>query len=77
MSPTSQERKADAFAALHCGLAVPSLTVGDIVAAGAQRISVGGSLSWVAAKAFADAAIAIRDEGDARHSLPCCLWLSG
>jgi 2-methylisocitrate lyase-like PEP mutase family enzyme len=45
-------------------LAVPGLTVAEIFEAGAQRISVGGALAWVAAKAFADAAAAMRDEGD-------------
>ena len=45
-------------------LAVPGLSVAEIVDAGAQRISVGGSLNWVAVKAFADAASAIRDRGD-------------
>ena len=45
-------------------LAVPGLSVAEIVEAGAQRISVGGSLTWVAVKAFADAAGAIRDRGD-------------
>jgi len=45
-------------------LAVPGLSVAEIVDAGAQRISVGGSLTWVAVKAFADAASAIRDRGD-------------
>jgi 2-methylisocitrate lyase-like PEP mutase family enzyme len=45
-------------------LAVPSLSFAEIAEAGAQRVSVGGSLTWVATKAFADAAAAIRDEGD-------------
>ena len=45
-------------------LAVPALSVAEIVDAGAQRISVGGSLTWVAVKALADAAGAIRDAGD-------------
>jgi len=45
-------------------LARPELSIAEIVAAGAQRISVGGALAWVAAKAFADAATAIRDTGD-------------
>jgi 2-methylisocitrate lyase-like PEP mutase family enzyme len=45
-------------------LAVPQLTVRQITAGGAQRISVGGALTWVAAKAVADAATAIRDSGD-------------
>jgi len=45
-------------------LAVPSLSFEEIAGAGAQRVSVGGALTWVAAKAFADAATAIRDRGD-------------
>jgi 2-methylisocitrate lyase-like PEP mutase family enzyme len=45
-------------------LAVPSLTVAEIVLAGAQRISVGGALAWVAISALTDAATAIRDRGD-------------
>jgi 2-methylisocitrate lyase-like PEP mutase family enzyme len=44
-------------------LADPSLSVGDVVAAGAQRISVGGSLAWAAIEAMAGAAIEIRDTG--------------
>ena len=45
-------------------LAVPGLTVAEVFEAGAQRVSVGGALTWVAAKALADAAVALRDEGD-------------
>jgi 2-methylisocitrate lyase-like PEP mutase family enzyme len=45
-------------------LALPGLTLAEIVGAGAQRISVGGGLAWVAAKAVVDAATAIRDGGD-------------
>jgi 2-methylisocitrate lyase-like PEP mutase family enzyme len=45
-------------------LALPSLTVAEIFEAGAQRISVGGSLAWVAIGAFAEAATKIRDDGD-------------
>ena len=45
-------------------LAHPRLTVAEIVEAGGQRISVGGNLTWVAAAALADAAEAIRDDGD-------------
>ena len=45
-------------------LALGSLTFAEIAEAGAQRVSVGGALTWVAAKAFAGAATAIRDEGD-------------
>jgi 2-methylisocitrate lyase-like PEP mutase family enzyme len=61
-------------------LAVPHLTVAEIFSAGAQRISVGGALTWVAAKAFADAAIAIRDHGDLSAlaaRLPLGDWLGG
>src|SRR5262245_6569762 len=42
-------------------LAVPSLSFAEIAAAGAQRVSVGGALTWVAASAAADAAAALRD----------------
>jgi 2-methylisocitrate lyase-like PEP mutase family enzyme len=42
-------------------LAVPFLSFGEIAAAGARRISVGGALTWVAARAAADAAAALGD----------------
>jgi 2-methylisocitrate lyase-like PEP mutase family enzyme len=42
-------------------LAVPSLSLAEITGAGAQRVSVGGALTWVAAKALVDAATALRD----------------
>jgi 2-methylisocitrate lyase-like PEP mutase family enzyme len=45
-------------------LASPHLSLAQIFEAGAQRVSVGGSLTWVAVKAMADAAVAIRDLGD-------------
>jgi len=45
-------------------LARPNLSVADIAGAGAQRVSVGGALTWVAARALADAAAAMRDDGD-------------
>jgi 2-methylisocitrate lyase-like PEP mutase family enzyme len=45
-------------------LAVRTLTVAEIFEAGAQRISVGGSLAWVAAQALVAAATAIRERGD-------------
>jgi len=44
-------------------LAVPALSLAEIVAAGARRISVGGALTWVAMRAAADAAMTLR-EGD-------------
>ena len=45
-------------------LARPTLSLTEIVGAGAQRISVGGALTWSAVGAFVDAALAIRDRGD-------------
>jgi 2-methylisocitrate lyase-like PEP mutase family enzyme len=45
-------------------LARPGLSVAEIVEAGAQRISVGGSLAWAAVEAMAGAAERIRDAGD-------------
>ncbi len=45
-------------------LARPNLSVEEIAAAGAQRVSVGGSLTWTAVGAFVEAARAIRDRGD-------------
>jgi 2-methylisocitrate lyase-like PEP mutase family enzyme len=45
-------------------LALPGLSLAEIVDAGAQRVSVGGALTWAAVQAAADAAIALRDSGD-------------
>jgi 2-methylisocitrate lyase-like PEP mutase family enzyme len=45
-------------------LALGGLTFAEIAEAGAQRVSVGGGLTWVAVTAFADAARAIHEEGD-------------
>lgn len=45
-------------------LALPGLSFGELAAAGVRRVSVGGGLTWVAVKAMADAATAIRDTGD-------------
>jgi 2-methylisocitrate lyase-like PEP mutase family enzyme len=45
-------------------LARRDLALAEIVAAGAQRVSVGGGLTWVAVNALADAARAIRERGD-------------
>jgi 2-methylisocitrate lyase-like PEP mutase family enzyme len=61
-------------------LAVPGLSFAQIVEAGAQRVSVGGSLTWVAVKAMADAGVAIRDDGDfsaLAATLPLAEWLGG
>ena len=45
-------------------LARPGLSLSEIVEAGAQRVSVGGSLTWSAVNALATAATEIRDRGD-------------
>jgi 2-methylisocitrate lyase-like PEP mutase family enzyme len=45
-------------------LAHAGLTMGEIVEAGAQRVSVGGALTWVAVNAMVDAAERMRDDGD-------------
>ncbi len=58
-------------------LALGGLTLSEIADAGAQRISVGGGLTWVAVAAFADAAKAIREDGDFSalgQSLPLRDW---
>jgi 2-methylisocitrate lyase-like PEP mutase family enzyme len=51
-------------------LALPMLSVESIARAGAQRISVGGGLTWVAVEAMAAAAERMRDTGDLS-------WLTG
>ncbi|MQA99900.1 MAG: isocitrate lyase/phosphoenolpyruvate mutase family protein [Actinobacteria bacterium] len=45
-------------------LARPGLSLADVIAAGARRVSVGGGLTWVAVKAMADAASTISGSGD-------------
>ncbi len=45
-------------------LARPGLSLSEVVEAGAQRVSVGSGLTWVAIAAMTDAAKAIRDTGD-------------
>ncbi len=45
-------------------LAHRGLTAPEVFAAGAQRISVGGALTWVAVEAMIDAAERIHDAGD-------------
>jgi 2-methylisocitrate lyase-like PEP mutase family enzyme len=59
-------------------LALPGLSLTEIVAAGAQRVSVGGGLTWVAVRAMVEAATAIRDSGDfsaLAGGLPLREWL--
>ncbi len=61
-------------------LALPALSLDEVVAAGAQRVSVGGSLAWVAASAMAAAATSLRDTGDFSSlsaRLPLNEWFSG
>jgi 2-methylisocitrate lyase-like PEP mutase family enzyme len=60
-------------------LAVPTLTLTEIFEAGAQRVSAGGGLTWVAIGALRDAALAIRESGDLSPlsvRLPLGDWLS-
>lgn len=45
-------------------LARPNLTFDEIAGAGAQRVSVGGALTWVAVAGLVSAAERIRDRGD-------------
>jgi 2-methylisocitrate lyase-like PEP mutase family enzyme len=61
-------------------LAVPGLTVAEVVEAGAQRVSVGGALTWVGARALADAAASLRDDGDfgvLSARVPLADWFRG
>jgi 2-methylisocitrate lyase-like PEP mutase family enzyme len=60
-------------------LALPGLTMAEIVDAGAQRVSVGGGLTWTAVGALAAAAREIRDRGDFSSlgsSAPVREWLA-
>jgi 2-methylisocitrate lyase-like PEP mutase family enzyme len=61
-------------------LALPGLSLAEIVAAGARRVSVGGGFTWVAARALVNAATAVRDTGDFSSlagELPLEEWLAG
>jgi 2-methylisocitrate lyase-like PEP mutase family enzyme len=61
-------------------LARPGLTMRELAEAGARRVSVGGSLTWVAVAAMAAAAEQMRDDGDfsaLRVSVPIEDWLAG
>jgi 2-methylisocitrate lyase-like PEP mutase family enzyme len=60
-------------------LALPGLSVAEIVGAGARRVSVGGALTWVAVGAMADAARALRESGDVAPlsvRLPLAEWFA-
>lgn len=61
-------------------LALPGMSLAEIVAAGARRVSVGGGFTWVAISAMVDAARALRDSGDLSPlaaRLPLADWLAG
>jgi 2-methylisocitrate lyase-like PEP mutase family enzyme len=61
-------------------LAMPGLSLAEAVEGGARRVSVGGGLTWIAVKAMADAATAIRDTGDfsaLATRLPLGEWFGG
>ena len=61
-------------------LALPNLSVADIVDAGARRISIGGGLAWIAMDSMAAAATAILDTGDLSSLTaddPFDRWLAG
>ena len=45
-------------------LGLPGMDVGEIFGAGAQRVSVGGSLTWTAVEGFAQAAERLLSDGD-------------
>jgi 2-methylisocitrate lyase-like PEP mutase family enzyme len=45
-------------------LALPGLSLVEIAAAGARRVSVGGGFTWVAVSAMVEAATAARETGD-------------
>ena len=57
-------------------LARANLTFEEIAGAGAQRVSVGGSLTWTAVDALVTAAEAIRDRGDFSVLRPGRDWFS-
>lgn len=59
-------------------LALGELSLTELIEAGAQRVSVGGGLTWVAVGAMAAAATGIRDTGDLSSlaiELPLERWL--
>jgi 2-methylisocitrate lyase-like PEP mutase family enzyme len=61
-------------------LALPGMSLADVVDSGAHRVSVGGGFTWVAVSAMADAARALRDVGDFSSlatRVPLDDWLAG
>ncbi len=63
-TPTEIRAVCEAVSAPVNVLARADLSMAEIVGAGAQRVSVGGALTWTAVNALAEAAGAIRDRGD-------------
>ncbi|MEX1264722.1 MAG: isocitrate lyase/phosphoenolpyruvate mutase family protein [Actinomycetota bacterium] len=60
-------------------LALPGSSLSELAGAGAQRVSVGGGLTWIAVGAMVSAATAIRDKGDLSSlatELPLERWLT-
>lgn len=60
-------------------LAVAHLSFAEIAGAGAKRVSVGGSLTWVAVRAMVEAARSIHDRGDFsafKNKPPIDEWLA-
>lgn len=60
-------------------LALSGFSLSTLAGAGAQRVSVGGGLTWIAVGAMASAATAIRDTGDLSSlvtELPLERWLT-
>jgi 2-methylisocitrate lyase-like PEP mutase family enzyme len=61
-------------------LALPGLSLDEVVASGARRVSVGGGFTWIGVRALAEAATALRDTGDFSAlgvRLPLEEWLAG
>lgn len=61
-------------------LAVAGLSFDAVAAAGARRVSVGGSLTWVAVRAMVEAAQVLRDTGDFSSlgaRIPLDQWFAG
>jgi 2-methylisocitrate lyase-like PEP mutase family enzyme len=61
-------------------LAIPSVSLAELAAAGARRVSVGGSLAWATIEAMAAVATAMREDGDfsgLRGGSRVAGWLGG
>jgi 2-methylisocitrate lyase-like PEP mutase family enzyme len=63
-TPTEIRAVCDAVSKPVNVLALPGLSMADIVEAGGQRVSAGGGLAWTAVDATVAAAVRIRDHGD-------------